>query len=73
MHPKTIRSTRGITDAKEHYERSKGIRGNSLESIYVGQPFTHFCDRIGKNSQKGTMVSRFGEINAMFFTSDRRR
>lgn len=30
----------------------KVIRSNSLKSIYVGQPFTHFCDRIGKNSKK---------------------
>jgi hypothetical protein len=48
-------------DAKEHYERSKVIRGNSLKSIYVGQPFTHFCDRIGKKIPKKELASRFGK------------
>jgi hypothetical protein len=32
-----------------------------------------FVTELGKNSQKGTMVFRLGEISAMFFTSDRRR
>jgi hypothetical protein len=39
----------------------KVIRGNSLKSIYVGQPFTHFCDRIGKKIPKRNHGSHFGQ------------